>query len=90
MFPSLRLGYIAIPSDLIERFVTVRLNMDLGAPGFMQLVLADFIEEGHFSRHLRRMRLLYRERRSVLLDSLHSELGMDVGSPESRQAYTYR
>jgi GntR family transcriptional regulator/MocR family aminotransferase len=79
LFPSLRLGYIAIPSDLIERFVTVRLNMDLGAPGFMQRVLADFIEEGHFSRHLRRMRLLYRERRSVLLDSLHSELGIDVG-----------
>ncbi len=78
LFPSLRLGYIAIPSDLIERFVTVRLNMDLGAPGFMQLVLADFIEEGHFSRHLRRMRLLYRERRSVLLDSLRSELGIDV------------
>lgn len=79
LFPSLRLGYIAVPSDLIERFVTVRLNMDLGAPGFMQMVLADFIEEGHFSRHLRRMRLLYRERRSVLLDSLRSELGIDVG-----------
>ena len=79
LFPSLRLGYIAIPSDLIERFVTVRLNMDLGAPGFMQMVLADFIEGGHFARHLRRMRLLYRERRSVLLESLRSELRDNVG-----------
>jgi GntR family transcriptional regulator/MocR family aminotransferase len=79
LFPALRLGYIAIPSDLIERFVTIRLNMDLGAPGFMQLVLADFIEGGHFARHLRRMRLLYRERRSVLLESLRRELGDDVG-----------
>jgi GntR family transcriptional regulator/MocR family aminotransferase len=78
LFPSLRLGYVAIPSDLIDRFVTVRLNMDLGAPGFMQLVLADFIDGGHFARHLRRMRLLYRERRSVLLESLRSELGDHV------------
>ncbi len=79
LFPSLRLGYIVIPSSLIERFITVRLTMDLGAPAFMQLVLADFIEGGHFSRHLRRMRLLYRERRSRLLDCLSAELDLDFG-----------
>jgi GntR family transcriptional regulator/MocR family aminotransferase len=44
----------------------------------MQLVVADFIEEGHFSRHIRRMRLLYRERRSALLESLTNDLGIDV------------
>jgi GntR family transcriptional regulator/MocR family aminotransferase len=38
-------------------------------------VLTDFITEGHFARHLRRMRLLYRDRRSALVDSLRGELG---------------
>src|SRR5262249_28726390 len=39
-----------------------------------QLALADFISEGHFGRHLRRMRMLYAERREALLGALHSEL----------------
>ena len=78
LFPSLRLGYIVVPPELIQRFIAARLAMDLGPPGFMQLVVADFIEEGHFSRHIRRMRLLYRERRSALLESLTNDLGIDV------------
>jgi len=75
LFPSLRLGYIVIPSDLIDRFLTIRRAMDLGPPGFHQEVLADFINEGHFARHIRRMRVLYRERRSALVESISKELG---------------
>ena len=75
LFPSLRLGYVVIPPDLLERFLAVRLTMDIGPPTFLQLVLADFIREGHFSRHVRRMRTLYRDRRSALLESLREELG---------------
>jgi GntR family transcriptional regulator / MocR family aminotransferase len=75
LFPSLRLGYLVIPLDLVEAFLTVRLAMDISPPGFYQAVLADFIGEGHFSRHIRRMRLLYEERRSVLVDSIRKELG---------------
>lgn len=78
LFPSLRLGYLVIPPDLIERFIAVRLTMDISPPSFLQLVLADFIQEGHFSRHIRRMRLLYRERRSALLESLRNELDLDI------------
>jgi GntR family transcriptional regulator/MocR family aminotransferase len=78
LFPSLRLGYIVIPSDLIDRFLTIRRVMDLGAPTFYQEVLADFIGEGHFARHIRRMRVLYRERRSALADSIGKELGSMV------------
>jgi GntR family transcriptional regulator/MocR family aminotransferase len=78
LFPSLRLGYLVIPPDLIERFLTVRLAMDICPPRFYQEVLADFITEGHFSRHIRRMRLLYGERRSVLIDSIRKELGFAV------------
>ena len=78
LFPALRLGYIVIPQDLIEAFLTVRWAMDLGPPSFYQEVLADFIGEGHFARHIRRMRVLYRERRSALVDSIREELGTMV------------
>jgi GntR family transcriptional regulator/MocR family aminotransferase len=78
LFPSLRLGYLVIPSDLVDRFRTVRRAMDLGAPSFYQEVLADFIGGGHFARHIRRMRVLYRKRRSALVDSIHQELGSMV------------
>ncbi len=78
LFPSLRLGYLVLPSDLVERFIAVRRVMDLRPPSFYQEVLADFIAEGHFARHLRRMRVLYGERARVLVDSIHQELGSMV------------
>jgi GntR family transcriptional regulator/MocR family aminotransferase len=78
VFPSLRLGYVAIPPDLVERFLAVRRAMDLCPPTFYQEVLADFIGEGHFARHIRRMRVLYGQRRSVLVDSIKRELGSVV------------
>ncbi len=78
LFPSLRLGYIVIPVDLVERFLAARFAMDIGPPTFHQEVLADFICEGHFSRHIRRMRLVYAERRSALIESLRAELGPSV------------
>ncbi|MGD1081390.1 MAG: PLP-dependent aminotransferase family protein [Candidatus Sulfotelmatobacter sp.] len=75
LFPSLRLGYMVIPADLVDRFRAVRRAMDLGPPSFYQEVLAEFIAEGHFARHIRRMRVLYRERANVLIDSLNKDLG---------------
>ena len=74
LFPSLRLGYLVIPSDLVERFLTIRRAMDLGPPGFLQEVLADFIAEGHFARHIRRMRVLYDERQTALVENIEQEL----------------
>ena len=79
LFPSLRMGYLVIPPDLVDRFIAVRRAMDLGPPTFHQDVLADFIAEGHFARHIRRMRVLYGERRSALVASLRKELGSAVG-----------
>lgn len=78
LFPSLRLGYIVIPSDIVERFAIIRRAMDLGPPTFHQEVLADFIQDGHFGRHIRRMRVLYSDRRSALVESLNRELGSMV------------
>jgi len=70
LFPSLRLGYMVIPPDLVDRFLRMRRVMDLGQPTFYQEVVADFISEGHFARHIRRMRVLYRELRRVLVEAL--------------------
>lgn len=75
LFPSLRLGYVVVPRDLIDRFLAVRFAMDVSSPTFLQAVLADFIREGHFSRHIRRMRSVYAERRDALIESVGKELG---------------
>jgi len=78
LFPSLRLGYIVVPPDLLERFVIMRRVMDLGPPTLYQEVLADFIEEGHFARHIRRMRVHYGALRRVLFDNLTRILGDNI------------
>jgi GntR family transcriptional regulator/MocR family aminotransferase len=64
---------MVIPLDLVDRFVAVRYAMDIFPPYLHQEVMADFILEGHFARHIRKMRQVYRERRSVLIDSLARE-----------------
>lgn len=74
LFPSLRIGYLVVPEDLVERFSAMRQLLDLGPSHATQAVLAAFIREGHFSRHLRRMRKLYEERRQVLIESVEREL----------------
>ena len=79
LFPSLRLGYMVLPPDLVERFVAVRFAMDIYPPYLFQEVLADFIEEGHFTRHLRKTRQIYKDRRSALIESLAVEFPSDSG-----------
>src|ERR1700723_809059 len=75
LFPSLRLGYVVVPLDLVDRFLSIRRALDISPPTFYHAVLADFISEGHFARHVRRMRVLYRERRSALVACIDAELG---------------
>ena len=67
LFPALRLGFLIVPSDLRERLVAARAAADQHPPTLDQAVLADFILEGHFARHLRRMRMAYRERLEALI-----------------------
>jgi GntR family transcriptional regulator/MocR family aminotransferase len=80
LFPALRLGYLVIPAELVARFAAVRDAMDIFPPALPQAALTDFITEGHFGRHLRRMRQLYRERRSALVNTLSEELRV-LGDP---------
>ncbi len=75
LFPSLRIGYIVIPRDLVDHFVAVRFSMDIFPPYLFQEALADFMSLGHFGRHIRKMRQVYSARRSVLNDCLQAEFG---------------
>ena len=70
LFPALRVGYLVLPPDLVERFAAVRDAMDICPPAAASAALADFVGEGHFARHLRRTSALYRERRAALVEAL--------------------
>jgi GntR family transcriptional regulator/MocR family aminotransferase len=74
LFPSLRLGYLVIPPDLMTLFAAAISLTTRHASLPEQAVLCDFITEGHFGRHLRRMREVYAERLSVLLDGARERL----------------
>jgi GntR family transcriptional regulator/MocR family aminotransferase len=75
MFPALRIGYLVVPPALWQRFVEARLALDLFSPTLYQLALAGFLREGHFARHLRRMRGVYLKRREALLTGLERHCG---------------
>jgi GntR family transcriptional regulator/MocR family aminotransferase len=74
LLPSLRLGYLVVPPDLVEAFTAARGHADGHSPLVEQAVLSEFIAEGHFSRHIRRMRNLYEERQGYLVAALRQEL----------------
>jgi GntR family transcriptional regulator/MocR family aminotransferase len=74
MFPALRLGYMVVPNDLVEAFSAARDAMDQFSSTLYQAVVADFIREGHFARHIRRMRMLYLERRTALVEAIQNQL----------------
>lgn len=78
LFPSLRLGYIVIPPALVPRFLAVRRANDLFPSDLYQYALADFIQAGHFTRHIRKTRQLYGERRNALAQALQKEFGGEI------------
>jgi GntR family transcriptional regulator/MocR family aminotransferase len=75
LFPPLRVGYVVLPPDLRAPFVAAKWLADRQTATLDQQVLSDFIEDGHFERHLRRMRRLYAARRDALLAALREQLG---------------
>ncbi|HEX6565830.1 MAG TPA: PLP-dependent aminotransferase family protein [Chthoniobacterales bacterium] len=78
LFPALRIGYLVIPSDLASAFCRIRQASDITHSTLEQVVLADFIREGHLSRHIRRMRVLYMERNELLVAEIEKQLGAAV------------
>jgi GntR family transcriptional regulator/MocR family aminotransferase len=75
MFPALRLGYVVVPKDLVPAFSAARDAADIFSSTLFQAVLTDFIREGRFARHIRRMRMLYMERRKALVNAIQNQMG---------------
>jgi GntR family transcriptional regulator/MocR family aminotransferase len=78
LFPGLRLGYAVVPPALTQAFVTARYLVDRQPSSLAQAVVADFIEEGHFAGHIRRMRLQYRDQRDALVAALRQRLAGEI------------
>ncbi len=85
LFPSLRLGYMVIPTDLLDRFSATISVTSRHAPLLQQAALCDFITEGHFGRHIRRMREIYAERLTTLLEGSRKRLTglLEISSVEA-------
>lgn len=81
LFPGLRLGYAVIPTGMLRALVTARYLSDRQPSTITQSIVADFMEEGYFAAHIRRMRLTYRTQRDALVSalqkSLHDKLVVD-------------
>jgi GntR family transcriptional regulator/MocR family aminotransferase len=75
LFPALRLGYIVVPDAWRDAVLRLRRQVERYPPGLPQLALASFIAEGHFARHLRKMRELYAGRLATLRSAVSSQLG---------------
>jgi GntR family transcriptional regulator/MocR family aminotransferase len=78
LFPGIRLAYVVVPEAQAERFEQVSQTFTGGSPQLTQAIVAAFIEEGHFARHIQRMRKLYAERRGATAAGLEGVLGKYV------------
>ncbi len=85
MFSGLRIGYMVVPPDLVDMFLSLRRDMDGHSPATVEPALAEFIRDGHLSAHIRRMKLLYEERQKCLLKLLLEQCGeyLEVEPQES-------
>jgi GntR family transcriptional regulator/MocR family aminotransferase len=70
MFVSLRVAYAVVPEEIVEPLANIRTQMDGFTPAVQQMAMSLFIDEGHFSSHLRRMRALYGAKRTMLTEGL--------------------
>jgi GntR family transcriptional regulator/MocR family aminotransferase len=75
LFNALRLGFVVLPDRLVDPFVRLRSLVDRHPPSLDQAILAEFISDGHFGRHIRRMRQVYAERSACLKDTADRYLG---------------
>lgn len=78
LFPSLRIGYVVLPPTLIQPFLAVKWITDRMSSALDQEALAEFIQNGHYARHVTQMGKLYAARRACLVKSLDAEFGSRV------------
>jgi GntR family transcriptional regulator / MocR family aminotransferase len=74
MFPAMRLGYLVVPHAALDAFRALRVFTDYHSAYLEQAVMADFMAEGHFERHIRRMRAVYVERQAALVAAARAHL----------------
>ena len=74
MFPGIRIAYLVVPKPLVPSFVAARSHVDGHTAPLQQAVLADFMQDGHFMAHVRRMRELYRARRDIFMEEMQRHL----------------
>ncbi|HKF64262.1 MAG TPA: PLP-dependent aminotransferase family protein [Dongiaceae bacterium] len=79
LFPALRLGYLVLPEGVLPDFRRIVTRLHLAGSSLEQAVTADFMTEGHFARHIRRMRNLYAARRGALAEALADRFGARFG-----------
>lgn len=84
LFPSIRLSYLVLPAHLLESFTRAAALMSRHANSLSQAVLADFIHEGHFDRHVRRMRKVYASRAEAFAESAQRHWQGLIEVPEIR------
>ncbi|WP_394830215.1 PLP-dependent aminotransferase family protein [Pendulispora rubella] len=82
LFPSLRCGYMVVPDRWHDRILALRYQTDLYPPSLLQATLRAFLDEGHFARHLRRMRELYAARRGAIEAAIARHLDGLLRVPE--------
>jgi GntR family transcriptional regulator / MocR family aminotransferase len=75
LYPSLRLGYVVAPHQLVEPMIKIRAVMDQHSPAIDQATLARFLTEGFFLSHIKRMRKLYSDRRDFFIEQFNKLLG---------------
>lgn len=76
--PVSKIGFLVVPNCLVEIFRATKNLIEREVPLTEQLVLTDFINEGHLERHIRKNRALYAARRNALVDALKNHLGNQV------------
>ncbi|MDH1262066.1 PLP-dependent aminotransferase family protein [Pseudomonas sp. GD03944] len=75
LFPGLRLAYLVVPQAQVDRFRIAAAQYSSAGSNMTQAMVADFMEQGHFTRHLRKMRPVYAERRQHLVEALAQVMG---------------
>ncbi|WP_199613632.1 MocR-like pyridoxine biosynthesis transcription factor PdxR [Paenibacillus alkalitolerans] len=76
--PGLRLGFLAVPPQLVDTFVRVKTELNLSSPAIIQLALARIIENGHFDRHIHKMKTVYKNRLFHLKAEMKRYFGKDA------------
>lgn len=85
MFAAMRLGYVVVPHGLAEAFAKAKNLLGQSSSAVVEQAMSDFMEDGRFVEHIRRMRRIYRERRDVLFECL-SKSCADVITPQPTDA----